>query len=268
MKILTANLILFSTLIGGFFSPIMSPVQLLAQSSAIHSLDISAPLSLQLDSSGHATDLITTAQYCAFLNAVAQYDDSYNLYTPPKIIGGLTDARENVITRNTMTPPYTYSVVSGKKIIGYDIFGQPIFSTLDIADYPITNITLFSAARFCNWICNGQPTGSEGPATTEKGAYTIHEVSAQLSNDNYITLVSGSSWRLPHQNEFTPAELALERDPNINIVEWTDTQNIHYNSELWAPRYYYLSGTPPGAQLGTFYASQQGCYVGFRLIKQ
>ncbi len=270
MKFFTSNLIAVSTLMIGFFYSIMNPAQLLAQQSIVYSLNVSAPIcSLHLDSSGHATDLITTAQYCAFLNAVAQNGDPYNLYTPPKIICGRINERENIITRNTMAPPYTYSVVLGKKIIGYDSLGRPLFSALDIADYPITNITLLSAARFCNWICNGQPIGSEGPATTEKGAYTIVEGPAQLLNGKYITLLSGASWRLPYSNELTPAELALDSDINIRIVEWTGTQNPSYNPNTQGfEGRYCLSAVPPGNTTKNASASDRFGTVGFRLIKQ
>jgi hypothetical protein len=41
------------------------------------------------------------------------------------------------------------------------------------------------AARFCNWLDNGQPIGSEGMATTETGAYTLNgDVTSYLENRN------------------------------------------------------------------------------------
>ena len=39
---------------------------------------------------------------------------------------------------------------------------------------PISYVTWGDAARFCNWLQNGQPTGSEGTGTTETGAYTLN----------------------------------------------------------------------------------------------
>jgi hypothetical protein len=38
------------------------------------------------------------------------------------------------------------------------------------ANCPIFDLTWGDAARFCNWLQNGQPTGAEGAGTTETGA--------------------------------------------------------------------------------------------------
>ena len=38
---------------------------------------------------------------------------------------------------------------------------------------PVTCVTWGDAARFCNWLQNGQPTGAEGNGTTETGANTL-----------------------------------------------------------------------------------------------
>ena len=34
-------------------------------------------------------------------------------------------------------------------------------------------VSFYDALRFANWLHNGQPSGAQGPATTEDGAYTI-----------------------------------------------------------------------------------------------
>ncbi|MFM9133933.1 MAG: SUMF1/EgtB/PvdO family nonheme iron enzyme, partial [bacterium] len=41
-------------------------------------------------------------------------------------------------------------------------------------DRPITYVNWFDAARFANWMANGRPTGAQGPATTENGAYALN----------------------------------------------------------------------------------------------
>jgi hypothetical protein len=38
---------------------------------------------------------------------------------------------------------------------------------------PIHFVSRGNAARFCNWLQNGQPTGPEEPGTTETAAYTL-----------------------------------------------------------------------------------------------
>ena len=38
---------------------------------------------------------------------------------------------------------------------------------------PVNFVTFWDAARFANWLHNGQPSGAQTAATTEDGAYTI-----------------------------------------------------------------------------------------------
>jgi hypothetical protein len=38
---------------------------------------------------------------------------------------------------------------------------------------PVNYVSFYDALRFANWLHNGQPTGAQGNATTEGGAYTI-----------------------------------------------------------------------------------------------
>ncbi len=85
---------------------------------------------------------ITAGQYTAFLNAVAK-DDTHGLYLPSM----------SHIQRSGPTFFYSYSVAP------------------DWANRPINNVSFWSAARFANWMDNGQPKGEEGPGTTEDGAY-------------------------------------------------------------------------------------------------
>ena len=66
------------------------------------------------------------------------------------------------------------------------------------------------AARFCNWLQNGQPTsGSENAATTETGAYT-------LNGDT----TSGMELKNPHALRWIPSEdewyKAAYYDPSLN----------------------------------------------------
>lgn len=87
----------------------------------------------------------TIGQYAEFLNAVAK-SDPYRLYNSnmgsDSLIAG--------IARNGSAGAYSYSVIPGS------------------ANKPITYVSWFDAARFCNWLHNGQGAGS-----TETGAYTL-----------------------------------------------------------------------------------------------
>jgi len=84
---------------------------------------------------------VTTAQYCQFLNAVAK-TDAYGLY-----YSGMNTAYSNIkITRNGSSGNYSYSVTG---------------SDPQAANCPVFDVTWGDAARFCNWVQNGQPTGAE-----------------------------------------------------------------------------------------------------------
>jgi sulfatase modifying factor 1 len=90
---------------------------------------------------------ITIGQYTKFLNAVAAIDP-YGLYNTR--MG--TDLNVAGITRAGASGSYNYSVIGS-------------------ADRPITYVSWGDAARFANWMHNGQGSGS-----TEKGAYTLNGV--------------------------------------------------------------------------------------------
>ena len=106
---------------------------------------------------------VTIGQYAAFLNAVAQ-TDTHDLY---KDAMG-SDANVAGIQRTGTTGSYAYSVIGPAGTA----FGQ------SAADRPITYVSWFDAARFANWMTNGQPTGPQDAATTEGGAYTLNGVTS------------------------------------------------------------------------------------------
>jgi formylglycine-generating enzyme required for sulfatase activity len=101
---------------------------------------------------------VTAGQYTAFLNAVAKDD-------PNRLYDTLMDNPEDPynganIQRSGSSPNFSYSV------------------TADWADRPVNYVSFWDAARFVNWLHNGQPTGAQGPGTTEDGAY--HDVGNQM----------------------------------------------------------------------------------------
>ena len=98
--------------------------------------------------------IVTIGQYTSFLNAVAKID-TYALYntmmgTYPGVAG---------ISRGGSSGSYTYSVLNNGG---------------DSSNRPITEVNWFDAARFANWMANGQPTGAQGSTTTENGAYSLN----------------------------------------------------------------------------------------------
>ena len=124
---------------------------------------------------------VTVGQYTDFLNAVAA-TDTFGLYNPqmgtvPNIEG---------IARGGSSGSYTYSVIGAS------------------ADLPITYVSWGDAARFANWLQNGQPTGAQGAGTTETGAYTLNGAVTEAAL-NAITRNTGATIVIPSESEWYKA---------------------------------------------------------------
>ena len=96
---------------------------------------------------------VTAGQYTEFLNAVAKADPN-GLYNTA--MGDPGDSLGANIQRTGSSPNFSYSVAA------------------DWANRPVNYVSFWDAARFANWLHNGQPTGRKVPGTTEDGAY--HDV--------------------------------------------------------------------------------------------
>ncbi|MGA2034307.1 MAG: SUMF1/EgtB/PvdO family nonheme iron enzyme [Thermoguttaceae bacterium] len=124
---------------------------------------------------------VTAAQYAAFLNAVATTSDTYGLYN-----GGMaTDFPTVGIAQSGGPGSYSYSVIGNGNV-------------------PVFDVTWGDAARFSNWLQNGQPNAPEGNGTTETGAYTLNgamTISALMA----ITRNAGATYFIPTENEWYKA---------------------------------------------------------------
>ena len=118
---------------------------------------------------------VTLTQYTAFLNAVAKSDPN-GLYNTD--LGSFAHIKG--IARTGASGSYVYSVIGN---------GQN----------PVTYVSWLDAARFCNWLENGQPTGNQGPGTTETGSYTLS------ANTGLETKNAGARWWIPSENEWYKA---------------------------------------------------------------
>jgi len=98
---------------------------------------------------------ITIGQYVEFLNAVAK-SDPYGLYNSSMA----TDWNVAGILRTGNSGTYAYSAIEPS--------GSVQISQATASGRPITYVSWFDAARFANWMHNGQGSGS-----TESGAYTL-----------------------------------------------------------------------------------------------
>ena len=114
---------------------------------------------------------VTAGQYTEFLNKMAGVD-SYQLYNAFMWSSGWGCKIERYAGSGTPEDPYQYRVAS------------------DWANRPVNYVSWGDAARFANWLHNGQPTGAQGPGTTETGAYTLN---GAVTNPKFPALLGGCS---------------------------------------------------------------------------
>lgn len=119
----------------------------------------------------------TISQYAEFLNAVAK-TDTYGLYS-----GSMTTSHINGISQGGASGSFTYSVASGS------------------GNKPVTFVSWFDAARFTNWMHNGQPVGLQTVDTTEGGAYALNGATSGVSISRNV----GATVWIPSENEWYKA---------------------------------------------------------------
>jgi formylglycine-generating enzyme required for sulfatase activity len=164
---------------------------------------------------------VTIGQYTEFLNAVAA-TDTYSLYADSMSYD------ENIagIRQNGTSGSYTYSVI-----------GSP--------NRPITTVTWWDAARFANWMSNGQGNGS-----TENGTYNLSD------------WTSGTA----------PAKNLINPNTGAAPTFYIPTENEWYKAAYYSPNYggvgvpgYYAyatqSDSPPGNNIGST-ANQANYFTG------
>ena len=120
---------------------------------------------------------VSLTQYTRFLNAVAASDPNglynTNMATNLNIAG---------IERSGSDGSYTYSVIgSGNR--------------------PVTYVSWFDAARFCNWLHNDCAAGVQDASTTERGAYTLDGATSGVG----IVLNRGAKYWIPSEDEWYKA---------------------------------------------------------------
>ena len=129
---------------------------------------------------------LTTAQYVAFLNAVAK-TDTYGLYnTKMTNNSGPNSVQGCQIQRSGSSGSYTYSVDANH------------------ANRPVNYISWGDAARFCNWLYNGQPTGAQDLSTTEDGSYYLNGANTNAALQAVVRKAD-ATWVIPTENEWYKA---------------------------------------------------------------
>ena len=124
---------------------------------------------------------VTIQQYATFLNAVANSGDPYGLFSPAMS----TDVHTSGILRTSTTAGYSYAVKDANGLM------------------PVFDVTWGDAARFVNWLQQGQPAGPEGDATTETGTYQLSGATSDAAlMAPTIVRSTTASWILPTVDEW------------------------------------------------------------------
>lgn len=169
---------------------------------------------------------VTAGQYTAFLNAVAK-TDTYGLYSTS--MDTAVNSYGCNIKRSGLPGSYTYSVAS------------------DWANRPANFVSWGDAARFANWLTNGQPTGTENVTTTEDGSYYLNGT----TNDTALLAVTrkaNAKYVIPTEDEWYKAAYydpllnggmggywtypTKSNSPPSNVLSSTATDNANYY-DLW-----------------------------------
>jgi formylglycine-generating enzyme required for sulfatase activity len=143
---------------------------------------------------------VTAGQYAAFLNAVAASDPE-GLYHP-RMDYDADPSREGCnIKRHGAAGSYTYSVAP------------------DWADRPVNYVSWADAARFSNWLHNGQPTGAQDLTTTEDGSYFLNGI-AENDDEGLEDVVRepDATWVIPAEDEWYKA--AYHRNDGVTGNYW------------------------------------------------
>jgi len=120
---------------------------------------------------------VTAGQYTDFLNAVAK-TDTYGLYSTEMDV--TTHPYGCNIKRSGSSGSYSYTV------------------PLDYANRPVNYVSWGDAARFANWMHNGQPTGAQSLSTTEDGAYYLN---GATTNAQLLAVTRKGDWKWAITNE-------------------------------------------------------------------
>ncbi len=139
---------------------------------------------------------VTNAQYAEFLNAVAKTDthDLYHTNMGANYAGG--------ITRTGSSGSYVYSVKD------------------NMGNKPVNYVSFWDAARFANWLHNGQPTGLQTAGTTEDGAYALNGVTEP--DNSTITREADATWFLPSHDEWYKAAYHQPQADGGDSDDWWD----------------------------------------------
>jgi formylglycine-generating enzyme len=152
---------------------------------------------------------VTAGQYTEFLNAVAD-TDTYGLYNTSM----WSSSRGCKIQRSGESGGYSYSVVS------------------DRANRPVCDVSWGDAARFANWLHNGQPTGPQNDSTTEDGAYYLNGATSTV---DLLAVNRESDWKWAITSEDEWYKAAYYNPGSSSYYEYPTSSNSLPSNDLVEP---------------------------------
>lgn len=160
---------------------------------------------------------VTAGQYTAFLNAVAT-TDIFGLYHPRMDHDSDPDRDGCNIQRDGEPGSHAYSVAP------------------DWANRPVNYVSWADAARFANWLHNGQPTGAQNLSTTEDGSYFLDGVS-ELDDDGLEEIMRepDATWVIPSEDEWYKAAYHKNDGVTQNYWNYPTSADDDVSNELVDP---------------------------------
>ena len=146
---------------------------------------------------------VTVGQYCQFLNAVAAAD-TYGLYNSD-MGTGLFNCRDHAERQSGQLHLLGFVQLGCVEQL-FDLQPQPLpIGSGGTNDAPVFDVTWGDAARFANWLQNGQPTNlGEAAGSTETGAYMLNGATSE-SALMAIGRNAGATYFIPSENEWYKA---------------------------------------------------------------
>ena len=185
---------------------------------------------------------VTAGQYAEFLNVVAA-EDTYGLYHTDM----WKDGYGCRIERTGSSRNYSYSVAA------------------EWADRPVNHVSWGDAARFANWLHNGQPTGAQDLSTTEDGSYLLN---GAMSNAELMAVVRepDAMWVIPSEDEWYKAAYydggssayydyptSSDSVPSNDLIDPDPGNNATYYDSAWPD--------PAGCTIGSpYYRTEAGAH--------
>jgi formylglycine-generating enzyme required for sulfatase activity len=158
---------------------------------------------------------VTAGQYTEFLNAVAD-EDTYGLYNTNMMADPTWWIAGCRIERTGSSPDYSYSVAP------------------DWADRPVNYVSWGDAARFANWMHNGQPTGAQDLTTTEDGSYFLN---GATTNEDLIEInrEGDATWVIPSEDEWYKAAYHYNDGVTGNYFDYPTSSDSLPSNDLIDP---------------------------------